>query len=97
VNEAKDLQEFSPDYIAFEPESFIGSETSVVDADASEIADVIDSVDSPVLIGAGIKSKHDVKVCHDLGAAGILISSHVVKSKEPITFLNNLLSDLHNQ
>jgi triosephosphate isomerase len=97
VSEAKDLEEFMPDYIAFEPEGFIGSEVSVVDGDASEIADVIDAVNAPVIIGAGIKSKHDVKVCHDLGAAGVLMASHVVKSKEPVTFLNNLLSDLHNQ
>jgi len=37
----------------------------------------------PILVGAGIHSAEDVKVSLKLGAKGILISSYIVKSKNP--------------
>ena len=44
----------------------------------------------PILVGAGIHSAEDVKVSLKLGAKGILISSYIVKSKNPEEKLTEL-------
>lgn len=74
-----------PDLIAYEPKEFIGnSEKSV----ASEKPDIVKKIvekypNIPVLVGAGIHSKKDVEISLKLGAKGVLISSFIVKAKDP--------------
>jgi triosephosphate isomerase len=46
----------------------------------------------PILVGAGIHSKEDVKVSLKLGAKGILISSFIIKAKDPEKALNEIAS-----
>jgi len=48
--------------------------------------------DKIVLVGAGIKSVEDVKVSLKMGAKGILISSSIIKSKNPEEELEKLAS-----
>ena len=74
-----------PDFIAYEPKNLIGSKEKSV---ASEKPEVIKKMVKnfpkvPILVGAGIHSAEDVKVSLNLGAKGILISSYIVKSKNP--------------
>ncbi len=74
-----------PDFIAYEPKSLIGSKEKSV---ASEKPEVINKIvkmypKTPILVGAGIHSAEDVKVSLKLGAKGILISSYIVKNKNP--------------
>ena len=38
---------------------------------------------TPVLVGAGIHSKQDVKIALDLGAKGILVATDVIEADNP--------------
>lgn len=73
--------------IAYEPHYLIGNKEKSV---ASERSDVIkkmvekyEKLKVPVIVGAGINSVDDIKTSLKLGAKGVLISSGVVKSKNP--------------
>ena len=81
-----------PDYIAYEPKNLIGSKDKSV---ASEKPDIIKKIvekypDVPIFVGAGIHSARDVEVSLKLGAKGILISSYIVKNKNPEERLEEL-------
>lgn len=81
-----------PDFIAYEPKSLIGSKDKSV---ASEKPEVIKKMVEmfpkvPILVGAGIHSAEDVAVSLKLGAKGILISSYIVKNKNPEEKLTEL-------
>lgn len=72
-----------PDYIAYEPSYLIGDSTRSVATEKPEVIKKIVEKYSkvPILVGAGIHDKNDVKVSLSLGAKGILISSGVVMAK----------------
>ena len=81
-----------PDYIAYEPKNLIGSKDKSV---ATEKPEVIKKIvekypNIPVFVGAGIHSVKDVEVSLKLGAKGILISSYIVKNKNPEERLEEL-------
>ena len=81
-----------PDFIAYEPKNLIGSKEKSVASEKPEIIKkmVKNFPKVPILVGAGIHSAEDVKVSLKLGAKGILISSYIVKSKDPETKLLEL-------
>ena len=88
---AKNLK---PDYIAYEPKNLIGSTDKSVASEKPEvIKKIIDRFpDVSVFVGAGIHSVKDVEVSLKLGVKGILISSYIVKSKNPEKKLEELAS-----
>jgi triosephosphate isomerase (TIM) len=88
---AKNLK---PNFIAYEPKNLIGSKEKSV---ASEKSDVIKKIVErfpgvSVFVGAGIHSTKDVEVSLNLGAKGILVSSYIVKNKNPEKKLEELAS-----
>ena len=83
-----------PDMIAYEPKEFIGNKEKSV---ASEKPEIIKKIvekypKTPVLIGAGIHSKEDVSVSLKLGAKGVLISTFIIKAKDPEKELTKIAS-----
>lgn len=88
---AKNLK---PDFIAYEPKSLIGSkENSVATEKPEVIKKIVDKYpEVSVFVGAGIHSVKDVEVSLKLGAKGILVSSYIVKSKNPEKKLEELAS-----
>ncbi len=88
----------SPDFIAMEPPELIGGNISVSKARPEAITETINAVKSvrnvPVLVGAGIKNRDDVKRAMELGACGILVASGVVKAKDPYGALNDLVEGM---
>ena len=74
-----------PDMIAYEPRELIGSKDRSVATEKPEmIKKIVEKYSKiPVLVGAGIHSKEDVKISLKLGAKGVLISSFIVKAKDP--------------
>lgn len=81
-----------PNFIAYEPKELIGSKDKSV---ATEKPEIIKKIVQkypkvPILVGAGIHSAKDVKVSLELGAKGILISSYIIKSKNPEKRLEEL-------
>jgi len=85
IEEAREIEKFKPDYLAYEPSEFIGSQTaSVSSAKPEVIKEFIKQIKSlPVLVGAGIHSQKDVKIALELGAKGILVSSSIVLARAP--------------
>ena len=81
-------------YIAYEPKELIGGNISVSTAKPEIIqkgSDICREHGSILLVGAGVKNADDVRVAKNLGAGGILISSGVVKAKDPLYALNSLM------
>ncbi|MDD2483224.1 MAG: triose-phosphate isomerase [Candidatus Shapirobacteria bacterium] len=74
-----------PDMIAYEPKELIGSKDKSVATEKPEmIKKIVEKYPKiPVLVGAGIHSKEDVKISLKIGARGVLISSFIVKAKDP--------------
>ena len=90
--EAKKVSALKPDYIAVEPSELIGGKISVSEAKPEVItktARVVKKI--PVLCGAGIHKKDDVRKAIQLGARGILVASAVVKAKNPAKILDDLI------
>ena len=94
-DKAKEVASLKPDYIAIEPPELIGGDISVSKAKPEVITQSIEKVNSvesiPVLCGAGVKDKEDVKKAMELGAKGILVASGVVKSENPEEAIRDLL------
>ncbi len=88
-----------PDYVAIEPPELIGGTVSVSQANPEIITGTVAAVEKidpkvKILTGAGIHSGECVKVAVDLGTAGVLLASSVVKAKAPISVLRDLVSKL---
>jgi triosephosphate isomerase (TIM) len=80
-----------PTFISYEPPELIGSRDRSVATEKPEIvAQAVNAVPIPLLIGAGIHSAEDTKVAVRLRAKGILVSSGVVLASDPELVLQEL-------
>ncbi|MBS7605034.1 MAG: triose-phosphate isomerase [Candidatus Bathyarchaeia archaeon] len=82
------LATLKPDMIAIEPPELIGTGVAVSKAKPEIITSAIKAVkrvnpEVSVLCGAGITSGSDVEAAIRLGVEGVLISSSLVKAKDP--------------
>lgn len=77
----------NPTMIAVEPPELIGTGIPVSKARPEVIVESLKAVkavaDIPLLAGAGISSPEDVVRAAELGASGVLVSSVVMKSRDP--------------
>lgn len=99
VVEAETLAKLGPDYIAIEPPELIGGDLSVTTAKPEVVSGAVERIHvvSPnvaVLCGAGVKNHKDVRRALDLGTSGVLLSSGVVKAKDPERALRDLAKGL---
>ena len=94
MEEAKKVDQFSPDYIAYEPPELIGGDVSVSTAKPEVIRDIVNSVKTKIIVGAGVKNKKDVEKCIELGAVGVLVASGVVKAKNAKKAIKDLAEGL---
>jgi triosephosphate isomerase len=100
VAEAETLAKLSPEYIAIEPPELIGGDVSVTSAKPEVVSRAVERIRSAnprvaVLCGAGVKTRKDVTKALELGTSGILLSSGVVKAKDPEKALRDLVKGLH--
>jgi len=77
----------SPDFVAIEPPELIGGDISVTEAEPEIIEGAVREVreispDVKVLCGAGVKRGKDVEKAIELGSAGVLLASGVVKVRD---------------
>jgi triosephosphate isomerase len=99
---AKDLEELqkvaslSPDFISYEPPALIGSkDKSVASAEPEIIASAVEISKKsgiPLIVGAGVHSKEDVRTCIELGAVGIAVASDIMMADNPKEELLDLVS-----
>jgi triosephosphate isomerase len=86
---------FFPNFIAVEPPELIGGDISVTTADPGVVSGSVEAVKKieekvNVLCGAGVKNGKDVAKAIELGAAGVLLASGVVKAKDKEGVLRDL-------
>ena len=76
-----------PDYVSYEPPELVGSETTSVATAHPEVikkaAEISKAKGLPLIAGAGIHSRVDVKKSLELGAVGVAVASGVVKADNP--------------
>ena len=101
VDEAHQLAELGPTFIAVEPPELIGGDISVTTADPAIVSDTVNAVRAinphvRVLCGAGVKDGKDVKTAVELGAHGVLLASGVTKANDVDAVLANLVAGLEN-
>lgn len=87
LSELKNVLELAPTLVAYEPPELVGStETSVARSEAETIAKasvLAKEAGIPLIVGAGISSKDDVKKSLELGAVGVAVATDVVKAEDP--------------
>ena len=86
------IASLNPDMIAVEPPELIGTGVAVSKAQPELITNTVKkirSVNASVLIlcGAGVTAPEDVSKAFQLGSQGVLVSSSVVKSRDPLKLL----------
>ena len=95
INEVKKYSVLEPEYIAYEPPELIGGNISVSSSkpDIIEKSAKICDGKTRLLVGAGIKSREDIKISTNLGSAGVLIASGVIRNAKPINMLLSLMDN----
>lgn len=87
IAELKKILPLKPTFVAYEPPELIGSKTtSVARAKPDVIAKAVKLSKEkgiPLVVGAGVSSREDVKKSLELGAAGVAVASDVVKARDP--------------
>jgi triosephosphate isomerase len=86
--EAERIATLNPDFIAIEPPELIGTGISVSSARPEVIVHTVNLIKKAnprikVLCGAGITKGSDIKKAIELGTVGVVVSSGVVKEKNP--------------
>lgn len=87
INELKQILTLRPDYIAYEPPELVGSTTTSVSSAKPEIVkeayEYAKASGIPLIVGAGIHSREDVRRSLELGAVGVAVATDVVKAQDP--------------
>jgi len=100
LEEAKKIEKLHPSYLAFEPPELVAGKISVSEAKPELIVKLKKTLRMKFLVGAGIRSERDIETAVRLGSEGVVISSAVTTSKNPIKKLRDLLacfpSAIHN-
>jgi len=92
TGQAERLIKFKPDFLAYEPLELIGDrEKSVASEKPEAIGNLAKMIaDVPLIVGAGIHSREDVKISIKMGAKGILVATDVVLAKNSKKELEDL-------
>jgi triosephosphate isomerase len=95
LNELEKIITLKPTYVAYEPPELVGStKTSVAESKPDVISkayDIARSSETPLIVGAGIKSQEDIRISLSLGAVGVAVASDIVKAHDPKKELLELL------
>ncbi|MEN9625954.1 MAG: hypothetical protein RL557_282 [archaeon] len=89
--EAKKVAKCKPTYLIYEPPELVAGKISVSHAEPSKIKKFSEKVRMPFLVGAGIHSHEDIETALQLGAAGVAVSSAIVKARKPEKKLRDML------
>jgi len=89
------ISSFNPTFVAYEPEEFIGSTTTSVTSAQPDIilkaVEIAKTHNLPLIVGAGIHSRQDVKKSLELGATGIAVAKDILKAEDPKKELLDLI------
>ena len=95
IEELKNVLQYQPTFVSYEPAELVGSTTVSVSQAKPEVikeaADISREAGIPLIVGAGVHSMEDVKIGKQLGAVGIAIATNIVKSENPRQALLDLI------
>ena len=91
LKEAKKIRKMKPDYMIVEPPELVAGKISVSKAKPELIENIKKKLNYRFIVGAGIKTREDVKTALKLGASGIAVSSAITKSRNPAKKLRELI------
>lgn len=87
LEELKNVCSLTPSFVAYEPPELIGSAmTSVAQAQpeiVSQAHEIANAAGIPLIVGAGVHCREDVKKSLELGAVGVAVSSDIMKAEDP--------------
>ena len=87
LSELKLILKLNPTFASYEPPELVGSKTtSVAQSKPEAIAEAVEITKAkglPLIVGAGIKSREDVRKSLELGAVGVAVASDIVTAKDP--------------
>lgn len=91
VEEVVEIDKYSPGYICIENEALIGRDISFIE-ECPEIVQLAKMrTKNKILIGAGIRTSRDLDHVMTTGGAGVIVSSLILKSADPLNALFSLL------
>ncbi len=94
INELKQILTLRPDFIAYEPPELVGSTTISVSSAKPEIVkeayEYAKASGIPLIVGAGIHSREDVRKSLELGAVGVAVATDIIKAQDPKVQLMDL-------
>jgi triosephosphate isomerase len=95
LDELKQICKFKPTFVAYEPPELVGSTTTSV-AEAypeviSQAVEVTRNEGLPLIVGAGIHTREDVKKSLELGAVGVAVATDIVRAVDPRKELMDLV------
>jgi len=89
------ISSYNPTFVAYEPPEFIGSTTASVTSAQPDIilkaVEIAKTHNLPLIVGAGIHSRQDVKKSLELGATGIAVAKDILKADDPRKELLDLI------
>ncbi len=99
IEDSKNIANFDPDFIAYEPPELIGTGIPVSKTKPEVVSNTVKEVEKinsrvKVLCGAGITNGEDVKKAIELGTVGVLLASGVVKAESPREVLEDMAKSL---
>jgi len=95
INESKEIAKFSPDFIAYEDPTLIGTGQPISKMEpetVKEFVEILANINLNIipLCGAGISTGEDVKIALELGCKGVLVASAIVKAQKPKVVLEDM-------
>lgn len=96
LSEASDLKGFGPDFLAYEVPELISTGRPISKERPHEIQEFVNLLaDTKIvpLCGAGISRPDDVRVAKKLGTKGVVVSSAIVKAKDPAKVIASLVKE----
>jgi len=99
VATSKAAAALNPQFVAVEPPELIGGNISVTTVDPDIVSNSVEAVKSvnksvKVLCGAGVKNGKDVSKALELGSAGVLLASGIVKAKNKKEVIKDLAAGI---
>lgn len=94
LSEASDLKGFRPDFLAYEVPELISTGRPISKERPQEIQEFVRLLKETKIIplcGAGISKPEDVRTAKKLGTKGVVVSSAIVKAKNPAKVIESLI------
>ena len=89
--ELNEYDQFGANYLSLEDPSLIASDTAMVDKYETQLRSLSQTLETPFVIGAGIRTKEHYRKALGLGAVGVVLSSQIMEAEDPEKAIRELV------